>query len=212
MRLLRFSLLIVFVLPATIQAQRGRDPSRGNVRGNARQAARPELKTKDLESLNPARIAIERQKDLELTASQASQLDSIAKAYDLEAKDFGRAADTLQNIMGDAARSLMGNPRGTGPRVPRNPPTSKKDSIGRARDDSLDQAKADKDQERYMVARRAFGTTLLKIREVYDAKLSAIDALLTEDQRRKIGPWFEGASSELTDRLHWANVGTGDGR
>lgn len=206
MRFFRLSLIVALVLPATLQAQGGRDPSRGNVRGNTRRDAPPELRTKDLEALNPARIAFERQKDLELTASQFSRLDTIAGAYDLEAKDFGKAIDTLQNVMQKAARSLMTNPKGNGPRVPRNPPTSTKDSISRARDDSTDQAKADRDQERYMAARNALTSTLLGIRESYDARLSAIDALLTDDQRRKIGPWFESASGELTNRLHWANA------
>jgi hypothetical protein len=212
MRFFRLSLIVALVLPATVQAQRGRDPSRGNVRGNTRRDQPSGPRTKDLEALNPARIAIERQKDLELTASQASRLDTIATAYDLEAKDFGKAIDTLQNVMRDAGRSLMNNPKGNGPRVSRNPPTSTKDSISRARNDSIDQANADRDQERYMAARNALATTLLKIRESYDARLIAIDALLTDDQRRKIGPWFESASTELTDRLHSANVGASGGR
>jgi len=41
----------------------------------------------------------ERAKDLGPSQIVAGRLDSAAKAYDLEAKDFGRALDTLQNIM-----------------------------------------------------------------------------------------------------------------
>jgi hypothetical protein len=213
MRLFRFTLILSLALPALVLAQRGRGgQSRGNGRGGTRPEPRPELRTKDLENLNPARIAIDRQKDLALTTDETARLDSAAKAYDLQAKDFGKGIDTLQNIMVNAVRSLMGNPKGLAPHVSRDPPKSPKDSIGRARNDSTDQAKADRDQERYMAAHDALSSTLLRIRAAYDDKLSTVNALLTEDQRRKIGPWFESASDELTARLHAANAGIGAGR
>ena len=213
MRLFRFTLILSLALPALVLAQRGRDPSRGGGRGGTRRdPPPPTLRTKDLENLNPARIAIDRQKDLALTADETARLDSAAKAYDLQAKDFGKGIDTLQNIMGNAVRNLMGNPKGLAPHVSRDPPKSPKDSIGRARNDSTDQAKADRDQERYQAAHDALSSTLLRIRAAYDDKLSTVNALLTEDQRRKIGPWFESASDELTARLHAANAGIGAGR
>lgn len=211
MQLFRISLIVALALPVTLAAQRGGYPSRGT-RGSSRREPPPELRTKDLEQLNPARIAIERQKDLALTAEELARLDSAAKAYDLEAKDFGRAADTLQSIMEGAVRNLMGNPRGLAPHVPENPPKSPRDSVERARRDSIDQLKADKDQERYMAAKNALTSTLLRIRAAYDDKLTTVNALLTEDQRSKIGSWFEGASDELTARLHAANAGMGPGR
>lgn len=212
MRLFRFTLILSLALPALSLAQRGRDPSRGGGRGGSRRDPPPELRTKDLENLNPARIAIDRQKDLALTADETARLDSAARVYDLEAKEFGRGVDTLQNIMVNAVRNLMGNPRGLAPHVSRDPPKSPKDSIERARNDSTDQAKADRDQERYMAAHNALSSTLLRIRAAYDDKLSTVNALLTEDQRRTIGPWFESASDELTARLHAANAGIGAGR
>jgi hypothetical protein len=212
MRLFRLSLILALTLPAALAAQRSRDPSRGNVRGTPRREPPPQLRTKDLENLNPARIAIERQKDLALTADETARLDSAAKAYDLEAKDFGKGIDTLQSIMGNAVRNLMGNPRGLAPHVSRDPPKSPKDSIGRARNDSTDQAKADRDQERYMAAHDALSSTLLRIRAAYDDKLNTVNALLSEDQRGKIAPWFASASDELTARLHAANAGIGNGR
>ena len=166
------------------------------------------LKAKDLEYLGPAHIALDRKADLGLTATQTVQLDSAAKAYVLEAKDFGRAIDTLQNVMLDASRNLMGNPVANGMNLRRNRPETPKDSISQARKDSIDQLKADKDQERYMAAKNALTSTLLKIREWYDAKVVGINALLTEPQRTKIDPMFDSASTELTDRLHWTNAGT----
>jgi hypothetical protein len=211
MQLFRISLIIALALPATLAAQRGGYPSRG-VRGGSRREPPPELRTKDLEQLNPARIAIERQKDLALTTQELTRLDSAAKAYDLEARNFGRAVDTLQNIMDGAVRNLMGNPRGLAPHVPQNPPSSPKDSVERARRDSIDQLKADKDQERYMAAKNALTATLLRIRAAYDDKLTSVNTLLTDEQRGKIGPWFQGASDELTLRLHAANAGMGPGR
>ena len=211
MRLFRTGLIIALALPVTLAAQRGGYPSRG-VRGSTRREPPPELRTKDLEQLNPARIAIERQKDLALTAVELARLDSAAKAYDLEARDFGKGVDTLQNIMDGAVRNLMGNPRGLAPHIPQNPPSSPKDSIERARRDSIDQLKADKDLERYMAAKNALTSTLLRIRAAYDDKLTTVNGLLTDDQRGKIGPWFEAASEELTARLHAANAGMGPGR
>ena len=212
MRLFGFGLTIALALPATVTAQRGGYPSRGNVRGSNRREPPPGLRTKDLENLSPARIAIEREKDLGLSAEVAARLDSAARVYDLEARDFGRAVDTLQNIMEKAVRSLMDNPRGLGQRVSRDPPKSFKDSVERARNDSIDQAKADTDQERYMAAKDALGSTLLRIRTAYDDRLNTVNALLNEDQRRKIGPWFESASDELTARLHAVNAGRNNGR
>ncbi len=212
MHFFRFSLIIALAFPATLAAQRGGYPSRGNVRGNSRREPPPELRTKDLENLNPAKIAIERQNDLGLSADAVGRLDSAAKAYDLEAKEFGRSVDTLQNIMERAVRSLLDNPRGLGPHISRDPPKSPKDSVERARKDSADQAKADRDQERYMAAKNALTSTLLRIRAAYDDRLNTVSALLSEDQRRKIGPWFESASDELTARLHAANAGLNSGR
>ena len=209
MRFFRFSLVLALLLPLALQAQRRRDPARGSSGGNVRRFQPVELRTKDLESLNPAKIALERRKDLELTTDQAKRLDSAAEAYEGEAKEFGRGVDTLQNIMRDAERSLGNNPVVNGTNVRRNRPESAKDSVSRARNDSIDQAKADRDQERHRAARNALTTSLLKIREAYDARLSSISALLTEDQRRKIGPWFDAASEELTARLHEANAAAG---
>jgi hypothetical protein len=211
MPLFRFCLVLALALPATSHAQR-RDPGRGMARGGARRATPPELRTKDLETMSPARIALERRKDLDLTSDQATRLDSASRAYDLEAKDFGTAIDTLQGIMQKAERNLSGNPTVNGANVSRERPKSAKDSLARARNDSLDQAKADKDQERRMAAKNALASTLLKIREWYDVKLGATNGFLTEDQRHKIGPWFENASEELTARLHGVNGGTDSGR
>ncbi len=63
-----------------------------------------------------------------------------------------------------------------------------------------------------MAAKNALTSTLLRIRVAYDDKLNTVNALLTDDQRGKIGPWFESASDELTARLHAANGGMGGGR
>lgn len=212
MHLFRVSLILALTLPATLAAQRGDYPSRSNARGGNRREPPPELRTKDLEQLNPARIAVERQKDLALTPDELARLDSAARVYDLEAKDFGKGLDTLQGVMGGAVRNLMGNPKGLGRHAPENPPSSVKDSIARARRDSIDQAKADQEMERYNGAKNALTSTLLRIRAAYDDELTAVNALLTDGQRQKLGPWFEGASEELTARLHAANAGLGSGR
>src|SRR5258708_31142665 len=120
MHFFRFSLIIALAFPATLAAQRGGYPSRGNVRGNSRREPPPELRTKDLENLNPAKIAIERQNDLGLSADAVGRLDSAAKAYDLEAKEFGTSAGTLQNIIERAERNLFANPRCLCPHISRD--------------------------------------------------------------------------------------------
>lgn len=204
MTLFRLGLIVALVLPGILPAQR-RGPPRGNVRGDA-QYAPPELTTKDLQNLNPAKIALEQRKDLGLSTDQLSRFDSLGKAFDLEAKNFGKAVDTLQDVMRKAIRHLTSDARSRAMRAPRDRPKSPKDSIERARSDSVDLAKIDREQERYMAARNALASTLLIIRETYDARIATINSVLTDEQRQKIAPWFEGASEELTTRLHWANA------
>jgi len=212
MRPVQFTLIVMLALPATVHAQRGGDGQRGGQPPGGsggvmtRQAATPELSAKDLVSLNPARIPVDRQKDLALSVDQAVRLDSIARAYDLDARDFAKAIDSLQNIMSKARRNIMNNARSAAAARTRDRPTSARDSIERARSDSIDQMNDDKEQERYRGGRNGLASTLLTIREAYDTRLGAINAFLNDEQRRKIGPWFESASDELTTRLHWANV------
>src|SRR2546430_9497996 len=164
MRISRLLLLTGVLVPAALNAQRS-----GMGRGGGRRQQPPDLRTKDLEQLNPAKIALDRRKDLELTADQVRRLDSLSRVYEAEAKNFGKALDTLQGIMQSATRSLRNNPQVNGANTMRDRPKSAKDSVERARRDGIDQSKADKDQERYTTAKNALGSTLLRIREAYDA-------------------------------------------
>jgi hypothetical protein len=198
-RFLRLTFVLAVIFPAALHAQRGR--------GGGRRQAPPALKAKDLEYLSPATIALDRKRDLDLTAAQAVQLDSATKAYGRDAKDFGRAIDTLQGVMQEAMADLRNNPVANGTNVRRPRPESAKDSIKEARKDSVDQIKADADQQRFTSAKNALTSTLLKIRAWYDTQIAVVNGLLTDVQRGKIGPTFESAAAELTERLHWTNGG-----
>ena len=209
MRLARFGLVAILALPVALAGQ-GRGGDRmGGGRGRGDfpgQQGPPQLKAKDFDQLNPARVAIERQQDLGLNADKARQLDTIAAAFTAEAKNFARSLDTLQSAM-RVPRDLAEYEARVGRTDTRDKPKSKKDSLDRARDDSLDRAKFDQKAERILAARRGLTSELLRIRTVYDVYVASTTAVLNDDQRTKVGPWLQAASEELTRRLRWVNQG-----
>ena len=201
----RPALLLVLALPGLADAQRSRDSDRGNRRPVViREDAPPEFRTKDLENLNPARMALDDKKTLNLSADQIRQLDSIARAFNLSAKAFGTAVESFQNVLNRTRRNAQNEARDRAMRRPRERPASPKDSSDRARNDSIDVAKSDKEWERAMGARNGLNATLLAIRVEYDAYIAATNTVLNDEQRAKVGPSVESASNELTMRLHWA--------
>lgn len=206
MPFLRSVAVLALLLPSITNAQ-GRNPQGrpGETRRmTIHEDVPPELHAKDLESLDPARIALDQRKALALTAAQTDRLDSIRRAYDQHAADLGKALDTLQDILNrsrhsaqqEIANRMMGSSRSS----------SERDSADRARADSIDRVKSDRERERTMAARNELGRILLGIRDGYDGYVTATNAALTDDQRARLRPFFDGASNELTTRLHWANT------
>jgi hypothetical protein len=85
----------------------------------------------------------------------------------------------------------------------RDRPETKRDSLSQARDDSVDLAHADEHRKRGMDARNGVGEALLQARAGFDAAVTAVNAVLTNDQRAKIASDFARAADELTQRLRW---------
>jgi hypothetical protein len=195
---LRIALLFSVVLPMAGQAQQRRVTVYDELP--------PELTPKEIIRLDPAQIAFDRQKDLALTADQSRQLDSMAKAYDGRVKSFGKALDTLQNVLNKAHKKVVKQTVDRMRAGPRRRPDSPQDSIERARSDSVEQAETDRDRVKASAARNALNELLLTIKDQYDAEAVATNALLTEAQRSKIEPIFAGALYELTGRMHAAKA------
>lgn len=177
----------------------------GRGRGNSPQQQGPaQLRAADFDQLNPAKVAIDRRQALALDDAKAHRLDSISVAYTAESKNFARSLDTLQKAM-RVPRDLAEYEARVGRTDTRDKPKTKKDSLNRARDDSLDRAKFDEKTERILAARRGFSSELLRIRAVYNTYLASTTAELDDEQRAKLGPWLQAASEELTKRLHSVN-------
>ena len=200
----RAILIVMLALPGVAAAQRSQTPGRDGRPTLSRPADPPEFKAGDLESLNPARIAL-MQTDLGLNPEQSRRLDSIALAFESKAKSLRTGLDTLQSIVTRGRRDAFYEARNRAMSRPRDRPTSAQDSIERARDDSVDQVKSDKQRERVMAARNGLSAILLAVRDDYDRYIISINGVLADTQRTKLGPRLEAASEELTTRLHWAN-------
>jgi hypothetical protein len=142
-------------------------------------------------------------KTLSLSAQQTRALDSLAKAYEDRAKSLGKGLDTLDGIIDRARRDLASDQDRAYAKQRRDRPETKRDSLAQARDDSVDLAHADEHRKRGMDARNAVGEALLQARADFDAAVTAVNAVLANDQRSKIAPEFARASDELTQRLRW---------
>jgi hypothetical protein len=166
----------------------------------------PDLELKDIERLSPSRISLERQKELAVTAEQTRRLDSASKAYALHLKDFARSLDTLQNLLDRYHKRVVKQMVDRMTSRPRRDPTTDQERVERARDDSVEQSRADREREIATVARNELNRVLLIIRDDYDAQVAATNAVLNDDQRATIAPIFNAASDELASRLHWARM------
>lgn len=165
----------------------------------------PELRAKEISRLSPARVALDRAREINLTPDQFRKLDSLARAYDLRAKDFSRGLDTLDGIIDRSTRDLSRDRQKAAYNANRRPPENKREKDERARSDSADQAEVDLHLKRRTDARNAMGETLLATQQAFDAALTAVNGILNEEQRTKLAPIFTGLTNEFTQRLHWQN-------
>jgi hypothetical protein len=206
MRLGRFAVLAMVVVPVVLAGQggRGERPAGGRGRGAPQQQGPPQLKAGDFDQLSPAKVAVDHRLTLALDDAKAHRLDSIAIAFSAETKNFARALDTLQNAM-RVPRDLGEYEARVSRTDTRDKPKTKKDTLDRARNDSLDRVKFDAMGERILAARRGMTAELLTIRGTYDTYLASTTAVLDDEQRTKLGPWLQAASEELTKRLRWVN-------
>jgi hypothetical protein len=194
----RALLVLALMLPAALHAQRRRVTVRDELP--------PDLTTKDIERLSPARIALEREKELLLATDQKTRLDSLGKSYSARLKDFSRPLDTLQTILDKYHKEVVRREVDRFTSGPRRDPTTDAEREQRAREDSVDRAKADRSREAALSARNELDRILLIIRDDYDAQTAATNSVLDDAQRAKLGPIITAASDELTSRLHWARA------
>jgi hypothetical protein len=194
----RLLITIALSLPLAAEAQQRRVSVRDDLP--------PDLEVKDIQRLSPSRISLERQKELALTAEQTRRLDSTSNAYAIHLRDFAKPLDTLQNLLDRYHKRVVKEMVDRMSSGPRRDPTTEQQRVERARDDSVEQSKADREREIANVARNELNGVLLIIRDDYDAQVAATNAVLTDDQRAKIAPILSGASDELTSRLHWART------
>ena len=195
MSLHRLVLLVGIAVPTTLTAQQRRPPQ---PRRFEQPRYSPDLKAKYLEELSPARIVSENQKDLALDGTQATQIQALRQAFASDAKRYAGVVKRFQKIISANPPSLK--------RPPEAKPTTKKDSVKRARDDSLNQVKHDGYVERVTAARSSLGETMLRIRAAYDSAAVKTLGVLRDDQRAKIGARIDEASDALTSLLRRANI------
>src|SRR3954471_24715929 len=160
----RALLAAILLLPSAAEAQR-RVVS-------VRDELPPDLAVKDIDRLSPSRIAIERGKDLAITADQMRRLDSASKAYSLHLRDFARPLDTLQAIL-DRYHKWVVKKAVDRMNANRRDPATDEERADRAREDSVAQAEADRRGEVATAARNELNNVLLTIRSDYDAQIAA---------------------------------------
>jgi len=201
---MRLALLFLATVAASSGAQGG--GQRRAIFGGSGDERPPALRAGEIVRLSPARVTLERAREISLTPDQFRRIDSLGRAYELSAKEFGRALDTLDGVIDRSRRDVLRDRMNAAEKRNRRRPENVRDSIDQARSDSIDQHKFDEHFASGTAAQNARSTVVLSTREAFDAALAAVNAILTEEQRTKISPILTGLSSEFTDRLHWQNV------
>jgi hypothetical protein len=202
--IMRLSFLLLALTAAASAAQGGGQPMRPLFGG--RDERPPELRAKEIMRLSPARVALERARDISLTPDQFRRLDSLERGYEVRARDFGRALDTLDGVIDGSRRDLARDRLNAAGKRSRNRPENARDSIKQARADSIDQHKMDEHFARGTAGQNGREQVLLSTQQTFDASLAAVNAILTEDQRTKISTILNGLSAEFVQRLHWQNI------
>jgi hypothetical protein len=201
---MRSTLAFLALLVASIPVRGDAQGARPMLGGRADRP--PELRAKDIVRLSPARVPLERAREISLTSEQFQRLDSLGRAYELRAKTFSQALDTLDGAIDRSRRDLNRDRMNASAKRNRRRPENPKDSIKQARSDSADQHTMDEHLARGTSAQNEREAVLLTTREAFDGMLAAVNSILTEDQRTKLSPIFAGLSDEFTRRLHAENI------
>jgi len=194
---MRFTLLL---LALGLAAPVGGQP-RG-ARGRPAIRAEPQegipFSRKDIERLGPSRLVLDRRDALKLDKTQIARLDSLRKAFETRA---GRLADSVKQN-----QRAITTPPPLLKRPPEEKPQTHKDSVSRAKLDSTNRVKRDAYFATVTTGRRDLSSTLLALKELFDANLASTIQVLDGSQHTTMALSLEQASEEFTRRLRLANI------
>ncbi len=183
----------IMIVPTIAAAQRGMGGGGGGRRGGrgggdesrSEAAKAAQLSADGIQKLNPAKVLLDKRKDLKIDDAQKAQLETIANRYDWNTRVFVAMVDSLQGAAGNrAGRGRMSRGRAGG-------------------DDSApDTARVTGDEERR--ARNALVEALQSVRQEYDTASARSLNVLTETQRKQAAKLIEKPTAEIGDQLEKA--------
>ena len=103
----------IMIVPTIVAAQRGgggggrRGGGGGRDQSGSESAKDGQLKSDDIEKLNPAKILLDKRKDLKIDDAQKAQLETIATRYEWNTRVFVTKVDSLQGVPGSGKRSAL---------------------------------------------------------------------------------------------------------
>jgi hypothetical protein len=105
----QLTILATLVAASTASAQRGgmggsRMGGRGGRGGSGEAAKAPTLDAKDFQSLDPAKLLLDKRKKLKLDDTQVAAMQEIEKRYDWNSRQFIETADSLMTRLAPARR------------------------------------------------------------------------------------------------------------
>jgi hypothetical protein len=95
----------VLIVPMIATAQGGMGRMGGGRRGGRGEsgnesAKEGQLKSDDIQKMNPAKVLLDKRKDLNLDDAQKTQLESVANRYEWNTRVFVGVVDSLQGVPG----------------------------------------------------------------------------------------------------------------
>lgn len=187
----------ILIVPTIVTAQGGmggmggggRRGGRGGGRGDEHgsdAAKANELKSDDIQKLNPAKVLLDKRKDLKIDDAQKAQLETIANRYDWNTRVFVGVVDSLQSAGG--GRTGRGRMKGRAGGDDSPPDTSR--------------TSADDDRR----ARSALIEALQSVRQEYDTASARSLNVLTDAQRKQAAKLIEKPTEEIGNQLEKAGL------
>ena len=95
----------ILIIPTIVGAQRGMGGGRRGGRGGRDESGHEsakdgQLKSDDIQKLNPAKALLDKRKDLKIDDAQKAQLETIANRYDWNTRVFVGVVDSIQGVPG----------------------------------------------------------------------------------------------------------------
>lgn len=175
---------VLLIVPALLPAQ-GRGGGRRSGRGGGDESGRGAAKANhlsadDIQKLNPAKVLLDKRKDLKIDDGQKAQLETIANRYDWNTRVFVAMADSLDGLMGHPEGRARMRGRGSDD----SPPDSSRGTID--------------DQRR---THAALLEALRSVRQEYDTASARSLNVLTEAQRDRGTKLVEKPTAAIADQL-----------